>query len=319
VLADSTAGLLAGTAAVSCFENGRDFEATGNGSVGCGLLPLVTSLPEVRIDTLRTGFAAGSPTNVRLIPTYSFLQPANLRRPGYPDDISIVFADTVVDTSIAQNLQTPAKPARFRVFAHADTGDVQLDFVFRDTNNDGTPNASTDRIGILCPIPNATVGAQITWNLLYDPRTPAPVQSPRQGDVYHLNLERPLGEGDMFTFAAHSPRVDGEAAKEGFKTTPYVVPNPYIEAASFEPARFNVTGRGERRIEFRGLPSTCTIRIFTVRGDLVQTLQHQGSLDGYEPWDLRTRDNLECAPGLYIFHVEAPGIGTHIGKFAIVK
>src|SRR5262245_12807441 len=319
VLADSTAGLLAGTPAVPCFENGRDFNATGTGSIGCGLLPLVTSLAEVRVDTLNTGFAPGSVTNVRLFPPqYSPVQPANRKRPGYPDDISIVFADTVVDTSLAQGLQAPARPAKFRVFAHSDTGDVQLDFVFRD-NNDGTINTATDRIDILCPIPNATVGAQITWIVRYDPTTPAPVVSPREGDVYNLKLDRPLGEGDVFTFTGHGPHVDGAAAKEGFKATPYVVPNPYIEAASFEPARFNVTGRGERRIEFRGLPSTCTIRIYTVRGDLVQTLYHQGSLEGFEPWDLRTRDNLEVAPGLYIFHVDAPGIGTHVGKFAIVK
>ena len=75
---------------------------------------------------------------------------------------------------------------------------------------------------------------------------------------------------------------------------------------------------GERRMEFRGLPSACTIRIYTVRGDLVRTLRHEG-FEGFVAWDLRTRDNLEVAPGLYIFHVDAPGIGTHIGKFAIVK
>jgi hypothetical protein len=113
-----------------------------------------------------------------------------------------------------------------------------------------------------------------------------------------------------------------------------VVPNPYVESASFEPARFNVTGRGERRVEFRGLPGNCTIRIYTVRGDLVQTLHHSGAsapptffggtptsdtIEGFEAWNLRTKDNLEVAPGLYIFHVEAPGLGTHVGKLAIIK
>jgi hypothetical protein len=113
--------------------------------------------------------------------------------------------------------------------------------------------------------------------------------------------------------------VDQGAARAAFETVPYVVPNPYVEAASFEPAPFNVTGRGERRMEFRGLPSSCTVRIYTVRGDLVQTLRHQGSFEGFVAWNLRTKDNLEVAPGLYVFHVEAPGMGTHMGKFAIVK
>jgi len=40
---------------------------------------------------------------------------------------------------------------------------------------------------------------------------------------------------------------------------------------------------------------------------------------GMVAWDLRTKDNLDLAPGLYIFHVDAPGVGTHVGKFAVVK
>jgi hypothetical protein len=36
-------------------------------------------------------------------------------------------------------------------------------------------------------------------------------------------------------------------------------------------------------------------------------------------WDLRTKDNLDVAPGLYIFHVEASGVGDYTGKFAVIK
>lgn len=311
-LADSTGGTV-------CFETGRDFAATGTGSVGCGLLPLVTSIPEVRINTALSGFAPGSQSNVGIIASYSPVQPINRRRPGFPDDISVVFEDAVVDTGLSPNFQTPALPARFRVFAHADTGDIQLDFVFRDPNGDGTVSVSNDRIDVLCPIPNATVGARNTWILRFDTSTPSPAQPPRHGDVYRLILDRPLGEGDVFTFRTHAEGLDPGVARTQFAQPPYVVPNPYVEAASFEPSRFNISGRGERRLEFRGLPGACTIRIYTVRGDLVQTLRHEGSLEGYEAWNLRTKDNLDVAPGLYIFHVEAPGLGTHMGKFAIIK
>jgi hypothetical protein len=97
------------------------------------------------------------------------------------------------------------------------------------------------------------------------------------------------------------------------------VPNPYVGSASFEPARFAVSGRGERRIEFRAIPINSTIRIYTVRGDLVQTLKQDGSNAGYVPWNLRSKDNLDVAPGLYIFHVDAPGVGSAKGKFALLK
>ena len=54
-------------------------------------------------------------------------------------------------------------------------------------------------------------------------------------------------------------------------------------------------------------------------GDLVQTLRQDGGLTGMVPWDLRSKDNLEVAPGLYFFHVDAGAAGTFVGKFAIIK
>ncbi len=312
-LADSTSGVV-------CFETGRDFEATGTGSTGCGLLPLVSSIPEVRVSA-RSGYAPGSPTNTRIKVAYQSLQSINRRRPGFPDDISIVFDDVVRDTSAFASIIFPARPAKFRVFAHADTGDLQLDFVFLDRDVDGTVSRADELIDIMCPIPNASVDSRVTWHVQLDTLGQAargPIMPPRLGDAYELHLENPLAEGDVFTFTTHGASLDPAAARAQF-APPYVVPNPYVEAASFEPARFNISGRGERRLEFRGLPGACTIRIYTVRGDLVQTLRHEGSLEGYVAWNLRTKDNLDVAPGLYIFHVEAPGLGTHVGKFAVIK
>ena len=49
------------------------------------------------------------------------------------------------------------------------------------------------------------------------------------------------------------------------------------------------------------------------------TLKQDGSTNGYVAWNLRTKDNLDVAPGLYLYHVDAPGVGTTKGKFAILK
>lgn len=72
-------------------------------------------------------------------------------------------------------------------------------------------------------------------------------------------------------------------------------------------------------MEFRSLPEKCTIRIYTVKGQLVQTLYHENATSGIEPWDLRTRDNMDVAPGLYIYQVDGGEAGTYVGKFAIIK
>ena len=41
--------------------------------------------------------------------------------------------------------------------------------------------------------------------------------------------------------------------------------------------------------------------------------------DGSVSWNLVTDDGMDVAYGLYIYHVDAPRVGTHIGKFAIIK
>lgn len=246
----------------------------------------------------------------------------NLRREYYPADLRIVFDNVVRDTSTRIGIQNPARPAKFRVFADLPSGERQLDFAFRDLNNDGTIGPDNDpnneeRIDILIPL-RGVVGTSpdslITWRVRMDSLGTLP----KLGDVWRLKLKTPLADGDAFSFTTRAQRIDGSIAKASFEP-PYVVPNPYIEAAGFEPARFNVTGRGDRRIEFRAIAAGSTIRIYTVRGDLVQTLRHDGSDAGFIAWNLRSKDNLDVAPGLYVFHVEAPGIGTSTGKFAIVK
>ncbi|HET9325633.1 MAG TPA: hypothetical protein VFQ05_02550 [Candidatus Eisenbacteria bacterium] len=298
------------------FETGRDFEAEGTGAVGDGLLPRVYSPPSVSVDLASSGFDATSTTTMKLRPIYQLSLSSNEKRVGYPDDIRIEFSDTIQDTSVAipNSPLTAITPARFRIFAETPQGDVQLDFGFRDVNGDRTLSHSQDRLTIVTYSNSNPTFASATWAMNIDTLGTAPTA----GDVYHLRLIRPLNVTDQFTFTTTGARIAGTGSA-GFVQEPYVVPNPYVGSASFEPARFAVSGRGERRIEFRAVPLNSTIRIYTVGGDLVQTLKQDGSTAGYVAWNLRTKDNLDVAPGLYIFHVDAPGVGSTKGKFALLK
>ena len=79
-------------------------------------------------------------------------------------------------------------------------------------------------------------------------------------------------------------------------------------------------GRGERRLHFFNLPRECTIRIYNLRGHLIDTIEHRSTADnGMEPWDILSKDDNEIAYGIYIYHVEAPGVGEKIGRFAVIK
>ena len=108
-----------------------------------------------------------------------------------------------------------------------------------------------------------------------------------------------------------------------------MVPNPYRGASAFEVANPFPTGRGERQVRFINLPPRATVRIFTVSGRLVRTLElNEGSNDGFTagqllngslPWDLLNEDRLEVAYGVYLYHVEAPNVGETTGTFALIK
>jgi hypothetical protein len=310
-LADSTTGEV-------LFANGTDFNGKGIGPVGRGLLPIVNApLIEVAVDSARTGWDPGANTTEKLKATYQPVLPLNQGRPGFPDDITITFDDVVRDTGLAL-FPFPARPAKFKIVAHTASGDLPLDFRFGDNvPRDSTLSLAGEFIDIVTYTPAQPATPQVTWRIELD-GAPGAVK-PRLGDVWELRLKHPLGAGDVFTFSTSGSRVDPSRAQAEAKQEPYVVPNPYIGSASFEPAPFGVSGRGDRRIEFRAVPLNCTIRIYTVHGDLVRTLRQNGSNEGFVAWDVRTKDNLDLAPGLYIFQVEAPGTPTHTGKFAVIK
>ena len=68
------------------------------------------------------------------------------------------------------------------------------------------------------------------------------------------------------------------------------------------------------------LPNECIIRIYTISGVFVQEIEHSSTIsDGQEAWNLVSIDGMDIAFGMYVYHVDAPGIGEKIGKFAIIK
>jgi hypothetical protein len=296
------------------FDTGMDFDGKGIGPTGSGLLPIVLTGPTVQVDPANSGFLAGSTTDAQINVIYvtDFLG-INVLRPGFPDNLRVEFSDTIVDTSTFMPF-FPARPVKFRIFAETPGGDLQLDFRYREADADSMFNKSTETLDVITYHTSTGAAPQPTWRLSLAAN---PTNPPASGDVYRASFLRPLSRNDVFAFTSHGESIDPETAGDQFR--PYVVPNPYVASASFEPERFAVSGRGERRIEFRGLPARCTIRIYTVRGDLVQTLFHEGSMEGFVAWNLRTRDNLDLAPGLYLFHVDGGDLGTNIGKFAVVK
>ncbi len=157
------------------------------------------------------------------------------------------------------------------------------------------------------------------WQMQFNAPSNETPDSPDSNDVGMVKIKTPFRTGDTYKFTTIPQHINYEKAKVDLEKVA-VVPNPYVGAARWEPQRLTQSGRGERRVYFIHLPQEATIRIYTISGDHVKTIHHSSTLlDGQEPWDLISKEGQDVAPGVYIFHIEAPGIGEKIDKFAIIK
>lgn len=99
----------------------------------------------------------------------------------------------------------------------------------------------------------------------------------------------------------------------------WVAPNPYRGRAEWE--RAPVPGDPfTRHLDFMGLPrERCTIRVYTVAGDLVTSIEHDGSTgDGQAAWNLISRNGQDVASGIYLFTVDGPS-GRQVGRFVVIR
>jgi hypothetical protein len=128
--------------------------------------------------------------------------------------------------------------------------------------------------------------------------------------------------------------VPGTAPTDGLERV-WVVPNPYRLDQKYASEEEETRPPGadwewprregrphleqDRKIQFVNLPAECTIRIYTLAGDLVDTIHHDDPDRGYHDWYLLSRINQAVATELYYFVVEDGNGETQVGKFVIIK
>jgi hypothetical protein len=99
-------------------------------------------------------------------------------------------------------------------------------------------------------------------------------------------------------------------------TDVYVVPNPLIVSSGL--TGNDPGGDIADRVQFMGLTSRATIRIFSYTGQLVQTIEHERESYG-NPWYQLSINNQVIASGVYFFVVQDHETGaTARGKFVII-
>jgi hypothetical protein len=245
----------------------------------------------------------------------------------YPNDYRIVFGSMGIDTSTAYDLDgggfiVPAIPVNFKVLK-ASENNARMKFAFFEKDDVGGVGKFSGQIDpafrdyILILEPNERDTLKLSWSVIADFDSVRTIYV--AGDTISLVTYKSFGKRDAFEFTTTAQRVDQKLAATSLNKIK-VVPNPYVGAASWEERNPFPTGRGPRAIHFTHLPQRCTIRIYSISGELISTIEHDSQLlDGTAEWNVLTKDALQVAYGVYIYHVEAPGVGEKVGKFAIIK
>ena len=94
-----------------------------------------------------------------------------------------------------------------------------------------------------------------------------------------------------------------------------VVPNPYYAYSEYE------INRLDTRVKITNLPAKCNVTIYNLSGKLIRSFKIDHSTDEtekrvyYLDWDMKNNQAIPIASGVYLIHVEVPGIGETIIKF----
>ncbi|MBL7963591.1 MAG: T9SS C-terminal target domain-containing protein [Flavobacteriales bacterium] len=133
--------------------------------------------------------------------------------------------------------------------------------------------------------------------------------NPYAGYQPEINPARNQGK-NLYTFStrAQATQFNQLAVAESACDLIGVVPNPYYAFSGYE------TSRLDNRVKFVNLPQVCTISIFNVSGTLVRQFSKDNSLT-FLDWDLRNQTNVPIAGGVYICHIEVPGVCERVVKW----
>jgi hypothetical protein len=187
-----------------------------------------------------------------------------------------------------------------------------------DTDNNGgreylfvlhRPYSSTPKAEFMVDHQLNVGGFPLEYALTAQLRDPSDVFD--TGDDFAWLWANPATSNDVFVFGTTTlVRANATLAKANIDKV-RVVPNPYYNRSRYEISQFN------RIIRFINLPETAAIRIFNLSGQLVRTLQKTDPTTSVLDWDVQTENRLPVASGVYIYHVDAPGVGSTKGRLVV--
>jgi len=279
------------------------------------ILSFENDYPDVEYSLQNSGWDDGSLTNFPV--EMSALSSSS---PLLPISFIVEFGDTlaILDTAFTNTAGSRNFGVNFKIY---EVGTNRpLDFVFKDGDKDGRLDPN-EHFYIVFKKDSTALRYTGSWRIdVKFPLLPGggnrilPREEwiePQPGDKIVFLSRINFHENDFFEFTTNASTYDSISSVSQSLDDIKVVPNPYLSSSILE-SQPVLSGRGERFIRFTHLPAECTVHIFTVNGDLVQTLNHDNINGGDLRWNLRSKENLEVSFVIYVFVVEAPNIGKKI-------
>jgi hypothetical protein len=87
-----------------------------------------------------------------------------------------------------------------------------------------------------------------------------------------------------------------------------IVPNPYYAYSDYENTSI------ENRVRLTNLPPRCDVSIYTIDGTLVRRIKKDDESTDLM-WDMKNDAKVPIASGVYLIHVNAPGLGEKVIKW----
>ncbi|NQV38525.1 MAG: hypothetical protein HQ509_11045 [Candidatus Marinimicrobia bacterium] len=194
-----------------------------------------------------------------------------------------------------------------------------MDMIVLDVNDNDVFDKYIDQI--LVGAPKGTGSRWQATLMVIDFNNGNDATYPLPNDIYRVTFKRPFWKSDIFEFEITSADSINRDQLDNDMDKIMVVPNPYVMTNMMEPAVANPFLNQRRRLLFTNIPAECEIKIFTVSGVLVDDIHVANEPEkGIVHWDMLTREGLEIAAGMYIYHIKSNVTGNEkVGKFAVIK
>ncbi len=283
------------------------------------------------LDGTNTGFtskANSDSMSVNISSTFS-----TLKNKLHPIDYKITFMCTTADTNASGNYSAPADSfVSSATFPSANKAYVKTPFKVENvTDTTKLTIIIQDKTGplnkagrwdlgeeiIIMELATPVLQSKIFHNISITKKSSVLNYVIQAGSVFNIKMKKPFNVNDVFGFTTKAMTYNAAIGDQQLQNI-IVVPNPYVISSAFELPSNRPDLRGDRALQFRNLPKECTIRIYTITGELVQTLRKNDNTS-YMNWDLLSSESARVGYGVYIYHIETPTGGTKIGRLGIIK